>query len=109
LASEVEITRGIWHPPGSSKVMEAVLLEGAVGEAIDLLRRAKIRGNRVVHRGETVTSESLKRFIDVRLLERGCLGKDTIVAPGDQGCDPHNQGSGPILPHRLYWPGPRFA
>jgi len=75
-------------------------VEEATGKAIDLLRRARVRGNKVVHGGEVVTSESLKRVINVALMERNCVGKDTIVAPADQGCDPHHQGSGPIRPDR---------
>jgi Xaa-Pro aminopeptidase len=72
--------------------------EEAVEAALDLLRRAKIRGHKIVHHGEVVTSESLKRVINVSLMERNCVAKNTIVAPGDQGCDPHNRGTGPIRP-----------
>jgi Xaa-Pro aminopeptidase len=72
--------------------------EEAVHAAVELLRRAKIRGHKVYSGGEVVTSESLKRVIDVRLMERGCIAKNTIVAPGDQGCDPHHRGSGPVKP-----------
>lgn len=75
-------------------------VEEAMEKALGLLRRAKIRGDRVVHKGETVTSESLKRLINVALMERNCVARDTIVAPGDQGCDPHHQGSGPVRPGR---------
>jgi Xaa-Pro aminopeptidase len=75
-------------------------VEAAVEKAIDLLRRAKVRGNKVIHQGEVVTSESLKKLINVSLMERNCVAKDTIAAPGDQGCDPHHQGTGPIRPDR---------
>jgi len=88
--------------PEEVRAIEAVqrAVEEAVGRAVDLLRRARIRGDRVVYRGRTVTSELLKTVIHGALLERECLGKDTIVAPGDQGCDPHHRGQGPILPGR---------
>ncbi len=76
------------------------VVEDAVGLAIDLLRRAKIKGDRVVCDGEAVTSESIKRIINLRLTELGCVARDTIVACGDQGCDPHNQGTGPVRPGR---------
>jgi Xaa-Pro aminopeptidase len=72
--------------------------EDAVHAAFDLLRRSKIRGHKVVHQGEVVTSELLKRVINVSLMERNCIAKNTIVACGDQGCDPHNRGTGPIRP-----------
>jgi Xaa-Pro aminopeptidase len=72
--------------------------EEAVEGAIDLLRRSKIRGHKIYHRGEVVTSELLKRVINVKLMERNCIAKNTIVASGDQGCDPHNRGTGPVKP-----------
>jgi Xaa-Pro aminopeptidase len=72
--------------------------EEAVEGAIDLLRRSRVRGHKIYHRGELVTSELLKRVINVRLMERGCVAKNTIVASGDHGCDPHNRGTGPIRP-----------
>ena len=72
--------------------------EEAVEGAIGLLRRSKIRGHKVYHDGDVVTSELLKRVINVKLMERNCVAKNTIVAPGDQGCDPHNRGTGPIRP-----------
>src|SRR5687767_8310081 len=72
--------------------------EDAVHAAHDLLRRSKIRGHKVYHRGEVVTSELLKQVINVSLMERNCIAKNTIVACGDQGCDPHNRGTGPIRP-----------
>lgn len=88
--------------PAQVRAIKAVqrAVEEAVERAIDLLRQARVRGDRVVYRGEVVTSEFLKKVIHVSLLERQCLAKDTIVAPGDQGCDPHHQGSGPVLPGR---------
>ena len=72
--------------------------EEAVEEALDTLRRAKIRGHKIYSNGDVVTSESLRRVIDVALMERACVAKNTIVASGDQGCDPHNRGTGPIRP-----------
>jgi Xaa-Pro aminopeptidase len=72
--------------------------ENAVHAALDLLRKSKIRGQKIYHRGEVVTSELLKRVINVSLMEENCIAKNTIVACGDQGCDPHNRGSGPIRP-----------
>ncbi len=88
--------------PREVRAIEAAqrAVEEAVEAAVDLLRRAKIRGDRVVFRGETVTSEYLKRIINIRLMERNCVARDTIVAVGDQGCDPHHRGSGPVRPGR---------
>ncbi|HET8575937.1 MAG TPA: M24 family metallopeptidase, partial [Methylomirabilota bacterium] len=34
------------------------------------------------------------------LMENDCIAQHTIIACGEQGVDPHNQGSGPIRPHQ---------
>ena len=66
-----------------------------------ILRSSKIRGRRLVHRGRTVTSEMLKFAIESACLEAGAVSANTIVAGGDQACDPHDRGSGPLRPHEL--------
>jgi Xaa-Pro aminopeptidase len=66
-----------------------------------ILRASKIRGRQLVHRGQIVTSEMLKFAIEVACLEAGAVSSDTIVAGGDQACDPHERGSGPLRPNEL--------
>jgi Xaa-Pro aminopeptidase len=66
-----------------------------------ILRGSRIVGRRLVHRGRTVTSEMLKFAIEVACLEAGAVSANTIVAGGDQACDPHERGSGPLRPHEL--------
>ncbi|MBI3457195.1 MAG: aminopeptidase P family protein [Candidatus Rokubacteria bacterium] len=73
--------------------------ERAVARALGVLRESDIQGDRLHWRGEVLTAEALRRVIHLSLMEDECLGQHTIVAPGMQGVDPHNQGSGPILPH----------
>jgi Xaa-Pro aminopeptidase len=70
--------------------------ESVLGEAIDVIRRARVRDGVLWRDGERLTSEGLKRFIAVRLLERELLAQHTIVACGEQGCEPHAEGSGPL-------------
>jgi Xaa-Pro aminopeptidase len=43
-----------------------------------------------------VTSERIKKLINVALMEQECISQHTIVAGGLQACDPHNEGSGPL-------------
>ena len=50
--------------------------------------------------GEPVTSEWIKKLINVQLMESECVAQHTIVAGGDQACDPHNEGSGPLPANR---------
>jgi Xaa-Pro aminopeptidase len=72
--------------------------ERAVEAALDVLRASRPRGGYLVAKGERVTSESLKRVVDVSLMRDGCVAKHTIISSGDQCVDPHDVGSGPIRP-----------
>jgi Xaa-Pro aminopeptidase len=71
-------------------------VEAAVRRAIDLLRDASVKDGVIVHDGEPVTSERIKKLINVALMEQDCVGQHTIIAGGLQACDPHNEGSGPL-------------
>ncbi len=69
--------------------------------AEEILRTAKIKGRTLVHRGKVLTSESLRFALETAIREQGGDPRDTIVAGGDQACDPHERGSGPLRPHEL--------
>ena len=66
-----------------------------------ILRTSKVSGRSLRHRGRVVTSELLKFAVEVAILEAGGVSSNTIIAGGDQACDPHERGSGPIRPHEL--------
>ncbi len=66
-----------------------------------LLRRAKIVGKKLVLDGRPLTSERVRLAIEVACLEAGGLALDTIVAGGDQACDPHCRGQGPLRANAL--------
>lgn len=70
--------------------------EEAVAAAHDQLRRAAIKKSQLWLDGEPLTSERIKQLINVKLMERNCVAQHTIVAGGEQACDPHNEGSGPL-------------
>ena len=55
---------------------------------IDLLREASIKDGFIVHDGEPVTSERIKKIINVGLMEQDCVSQHTIIAGGVQACDP---------------------
>jgi Xaa-Pro aminopeptidase len=74
--------------------------EEAVASAHDLLRRATIRDGTLWSDGAVLTSERVKQLINVKLMERNCVAQHTIVAGGEQACDPHDEGSGPLPAHR---------
>lgn len=70
--------------------------EEAVAAAHDALRRTTIKKGLLWLDGEPLTSERIKKLINVTLMERDCVAQHTIVAGGEQACDPHNEGSGPL-------------
>lgn len=74
--------------------------ETAVAAAHQSLRRAEIRDNHLWLDGDILTSERIKKLINVTLMECDCVAQHTIVAGGEQACDPHNEGSGPLPAHR---------
>lgn len=78
--------------------------QGAVFAAIalarDVLKASRIAaGRRLVYRGQPLTSERLRRMIDVFLYERGYEASGTIVSGGRHAIDPHDIGSGPLRAH----------
>ncbi|MEW6543593.1 MAG: Xaa-Pro peptidase family protein [Nitrospirota bacterium] len=74
--------------------------EEAVAAAHAALRSATVRDGSLWLDGEPLTSERVKKLINVKLMERDCVAQHTIVAGGEQACDPHHEGSGPLPAHR---------
>ncbi|MFH1572319.1 MAG: Xaa-Pro peptidase family protein, partial [Gemmatimonadota bacterium] len=68
----------------------------AMAAAAEALRRAAVRGGALFLDGEPLTSERLRRRLHRVLLEADCTGQHTIVAGGEQACDPHDEGHGPL-------------
>jgi Xaa-Pro aminopeptidase len=66
------------------------------------LRTARPKGNRLMFERQPLTSERLRFAIESAIMAEGgyCAGT-TIVAGGDQACDPHERGSGPLRPNEL--------
>jgi Xaa-Pro aminopeptidase len=74
--------------------------EEAVAAAFETVRRSTIERGWLHLDGEILTSERIKKLINVKLMERDCIAQHTIVAGGEQACDPHNEGSGPLSADR---------
>lgn len=74
--------------------------EAVVSAAHDALRASTIRDGILWLDSAPLTSERIKKLINVALMERDCVAQHTIVAGGDQACDPHDEGSGPLPAHR---------
>lgn len=109
LGLKLEFARGLLFPEREIKTAAecAHIREGnrlaTVGFRVaeDVLRAARIKGRTLVHQGKPLTSERLRFLIEVAIKEQGGDARDTIVAGGDQACDPHDRGSGPLRPHEL--------
>ena len=71
--------------------------ESALGKAIDYIAKSNIKNGFLYTKGgRPITSESVRKMIDVELMKKGCTAKHTIVSCGEQSCQPHNVGSGPL-------------
>ena len=73
------------------------ITEVGLARGIEVLRAAEIKsGKRLVWGGAALTSERLRAEIDSAILHAGGTPTNTIVAGGEQACDPHDLGSGPL-------------
>lgn len=71
--------------------------EEAVEEAIRTIASARVTNGKLYLNGKPLTSEAIKKIINVKLMEFDCIAEHTIVSCGKDCVDPHNQGSGPLL------------
>lgn len=68
---------------------------------VDVLQESTIRKGIVHHGGRPLTSEKLRDIIAMATMTKGAVSLSTIAAAGDQACDCHNAGSGPIPANQL--------
>jgi Xaa-Pro aminopeptidase len=109
LGVEIEVSAGPLFPQREIKTASeaAALRKGnrcsaaGIGAAERLLRACRIRSGRLVHQGRALTSERLKVEIEIACIEAGSVSMSTIAAGGDQACDPHERGSGPLRANEL--------
>lgn len=67
-----------------------------------ILRRSKVEGRSLKYRATPLTSERLRFEIESAIMaEGGQANGTTIVAGGDQACDPHERGHGPLRANEL--------
>jgi Xaa-Pro aminopeptidase len=74
--------------------------EEAIGHAVEVIKASDIHEGQLYYDGQVLTSEFIKKLINVKLMENDCIAQHTIVACGDDACDPHNEGSGPFRAHQ---------
>jgi len=106
----VRATNGIFWPEREAKSDKEVKMMGdalritekGLKRAIEVLKESKPgSGKRLRWRGKTLTSEILRAEIDSAILRTGGVPLGTIVAGGDQACDPHERGFGPLYADSL--------
>lgn len=94
--------REIKTPTEAAAIREGNRCSAAgIAAAERVLRACRIRAGRLLYRGSALTSERLKVAIEVACIEEGSVSDSTIAAGGDQACDPHNRGSGPLRANEL--------
>lgn len=72
----------------------------AIRMAEEVLKKGRIKNNRIVYRGKALTSESLRTMMEMFLLDKGYPAGEAIVSCGRHSIDPHDVGSGPLYPHQ---------
>src|SRR5256714_369778 len=98
-------TNGLFWPEREAKTEEELKLmrralqitEAGMARAIEVLAASEPgAGKKLAWSGKMLTSEILRAEIDSAILRAGGLPANTIVAGGDQACDPHERGFGPL-------------
>jgi len=106
----VRATNGLFWPEReakSNKEIEMIghalrITEAGLKRAVEILKRSKPGARkRLRWSGKTLTSEMLRAEIDSAILRAGGIPTGTIVAGGDQACDPHERGFGPLYANSL--------
>lgn len=89
---------------GELKLLRQALsiTETGLARAMEVLTASKIGPrNRLTWGGHPLTSERLRMEIDSAILHAGGAPANTIVAGGEQACDPHERGHGPLKANSL--------
>jgi len=106
----VRATNGLFWPEREAKSEKEIemigralrITETGLKRAIVVLKASKPgAGKRLRWSGKTLTSEMLRAEIDSTILRAGGIPTGTIVAGGDQACDPHERGFGPLYANSL--------
>lgn len=103
-------TNGLFWPEREAKSEAELRLmrkaleitEAGMARGIEVLKRSKPgKRQKLEWSGTVLTSELLRAEIDTAVLRAGGLPANTIVAGGDQACDPHERGHGRLRANSL--------
>jgi Xaa-Pro aminopeptidase len=111
LATDIDLAtpEGLYWPEREAKTDEELKLigralritEAGLKRALEVLNASKPKGKKLIWSAKPLTSESLRAEIDSAMLRAGGTPTNTIVAGGDQACDPHERGFGPLYANSL--------
>jgi Xaa-Pro aminopeptidase len=103
-------TNGLFWPQRGAKSNAEITMIGralritemGLRRAMEVLKASKARaGKKLNWAGKTLTSEILRAEIETAILRAGGVPAGTIAAGGDQACDPHERGHGPLYANSL--------
>ncbi len=103
-------TNGLFWPEREAKSESELRLmrkaleitEAGMARGIEVLRQSKPgKAQKLQWHDANLTSEILRAEIETAVLRAGGLPANTIVAGGDQACDPHERGHGPLKANSL--------
>lgn len=101
----LQTANGLFWPQREAKTDEEIqmisralkITEAGLARGVEVLKASKIdQTKKLKWAGKTLTSEILRAEIDSAVLRAGGTPGGTIVAGGDQACDPHERGFGPL-------------
>ncbi len=106
----LKTSNGLFWPAREKKTAEEIRLleralritETGMKRGMEILKASTVgAGKKLKWSGKTLTSEILRAEIDSAILRAGGVPTNTIVAGGDQACDPHERGFGPLRANSL--------
>lgn len=96
--------RAIKTPQEITALKKALkITEIGLSRAHEILKSSTIKKNgRLEWVGQSLTSEVMRREIEAAIVYAGgTAAGDSIIAGGEQACDPHQRGHGPLRAHEL--------
>jgi Xaa-Pro aminopeptidase len=111
-ASKIQLrtSNGLFWPQREAKTDKEIemmsralrITEAGLARAVEVLKASRPGpGGKMRWAGKPLTSEVLRAEIDSAVLRAGGTPNGTIVAGGDQACDPHERGFGPLYANSL--------
>lgn len=104
----VQVKKGVFWESREIKTAEEIrwveeslrVTAEAIQTAARVLQESKIEGDGLVFESGPLTAERMRGIMNAYMASQNCSAKDTIIAGGDQACDPHHIGSGPLPANR---------